>query len=295
MAYRPKSILASWKAQSISARILRLWLGVTWVYGGWDKASDPSFLTPGTVNYIGNQIRGFVEISPLGPLLQNSLEHATLAGWFILISEFAVGIATLLFIVPRFAALAGFATSVGLWLTVTFHVKPYFLGSDTAYAVMWLTYFFIVYNGNKRIDINMDRRGILRLGSVFGISGGFIGLGQLFPKKDSAQASTDKKIVKVESLPIGGSYKFKSSKGEPAMVFRTKNGVFAYSLICSHQGCTVAYSKGTKRLECPCHGAAFDPFKSGKVLRGPANSAPNTIRPLSKVKVKIDEAYVVEI
>lgn len=295
MAYRSKSIIASWRAQSAPTRILRLWLGLTWVYGGWDKASDPSFLTPGTVNYIGNQIRGFIEISPLAPVLQTSLEHASLAGWLILVAEFATGIATLLFIVPRFAAFIGFATSVGLWLTATFHVKPYFLGSDTAYAVMWLTYFLILRNGNKRIDINMDRRGILRLGSVFGITGGLIGLGQIFHRKESAQAATDKKIVKVESLPIGGSYKFKSSNGEPSMVFRTKNGVFAYSLICSHQGCTVAYSKGTKRLECPCHGAAFDPYSSGKVLRGPGNSAPSNIRPLSKIKVKIKDAYVIEV
>ena len=289
MAYRPKSIVASWKTQSISTRILRLWLGVTWVYGGWDKATDPSFLTPGTVNYIGNQIRGFVQISPLGPILNRSLEHATLAGWFILIAEFATGIATLLFILPRFAALAGFATSVGLWLTVTFHVKPYFLGSDTAYAVMWLTYFFILYNGNKRIDINMDRRGILRLGSVFGLTGGFIGLGQIFSRKESAKAATSKKIIKLESLPVGANYNFKASNGEPAMVFRTKTGVFAYSLICTHQGCTVAYSKGTKSLECPCHGAAYDPLKGAKVLRGP------TQKPLAKVNVRISGAYVIEV
>ena len=295
MSYRPKSVIASWKAQSISTRILRLWLGVTWVYGGWDKASDPSFLTPGTVNYIGNQIRGFIEISPLGPLLNSSLEHATLVGWMVLITEFATGIATLLFVLPRFAALVGFATSVGLWLTVTFHVKPYFLGSDTAYAVMWLAYFFILYNGNKRFDVNMDRRGILRLGSVFGITGGFIGLGQLFPRKESAQAATGKKIVKLELLPVGSNYKFKASNGEPAILFRTNTGVFAYSLICTHQGCTVAYSKGAKQLQCPCHGAVFDPFKSAKVVNGPNGTAPNSIRPLSKVKVKISGAYVIEV
>lgn len=289
MAYRPKSIVASWRAQSTSTRILRFWLGITWVYGGWDKASDPSFLTPGTVNYIGDQIRAFIDISPLAPILQSSLEHATLAGWFILIAEFATGIATLLFIVPRFAALVGFMTSVGLWLTATFHVKPYFLGSDTAYAVMWLAYFFILYNGNKRIDINMDRRGILRLGSVFGISGLFIAIGQIFTGKLGAQAAGSKKIIKIESLPIGSNYQFKSSDGNPAMVFRTKNGVFAYSLICTHQGCTVAYSKTSKSLECPCHGAAFDPLKGAKALRGP------TQIPLAKVKVKISGAYVIEV
>jgi thiosulfate dehydrogenase [quinone] large subunit len=291
MAYRAKSVAASWRAQSPATKLLRLWLGITWIYGGWDKASDPSFLTPGTVNYIGNQIRGFVEISPLGSLLNNSLEHATLVGWLVLITEFATGIATILFIAPRFAAFVGFSTSVGLWLTVTFHVKPYFLGSDTAYAIMWLAYLLILQSGsnninNMRLNINMERRGFLRLGSVFGITGGFIGLGQLFPKKEAAVAATGKKIIKLEVLPIGGNHKFKASNGEPAMVFRTKNGIFAYSLICTHQGCTVGYSG--KQLVCPCHGASFDPLKGAKVTGGPAP------RPLKAVKVKISGAYVVE-
>jgi thiosulfate dehydrogenase [quinone] large subunit len=288
MAYRAKSIVSSWKSQSISTRILRLWLGVTWIYGGWDKASDPSFLTPGTVNYIGNQIAGLVKISPLGPLLNRSLEHATLIGWATLIAEFVTGIATLLFIAPRFFAFVGFATSVGLWLTVTFHVKPYFLGSDTAYAVMWLAYFFILYNQNKKVELNMERRGFLRLGSIFGLTGGFIGLGKLFPRASAAttKSASGKRIVKLEVLPIGSHREFKSSTGQPAMVFRTKAGVFAYSLVCTHQGCTVSYSG--KKLACPCHGAEFDPFNGAKVIAGPAP------KPLPSIKVKISGAYVVE-
>jgi len=287
MTYRPRSIVASWRSQSTSTRILRAWLGITWIYGGWDKASDPSFLTPGTVNYIGNQIAGFVDISPLGPLLNKSLEHATLIGWATIFAEFVTGIATLLFIAPRFFAFVGFSTSVGLWLTVTFHVKPYFIASDTAYAAMWLAYFFVLYNQNKRIDLNMERRGFLRLGSVFGITGGFIGLARLLPKASAANKTTSgKKIVKLEVLPIGGQREFKSSNGQPAMVFRTKAGVFAYSLVCTHQGCTVSYSG--KKLACSCHGAEFDPFNGAKVTAGPAP------KPLRAIKVKISGAYVVE-
>lgn len=279
--------MTSWKVQSLSTKVLRLWLGLTWIYAGWDKATDSSFLTPGTVNYIGNQIRGFAEISPIKPLLIRGLEHAPLIGWLVLIIEFVIGISTLLFIMPRFAAFLGFATSIGFWLTVTFHVKPYFLGSDTAYATMWLAYLLLLNSGKKgrTRKLNMERRGFLRLGSVFGITGGLIGLGQLFSKKE-AIAATGKKIIKVESLQIGGNFKFKNSHGEPAMLFRTKAGVFAYSLICTHQGCTVGYSG--KQLLCPCHGATFDPYKGGKATGKPAT------KPLNSVKVKIIGNYVVE-
>ncbi len=295
MAYRKAniSIIDSWRRQSISTRILRAWLGITWVYGGWDKASDPSFLTPGTNNYIGNQIAGFVDISPLGSLLNRALEHATLIGWLTIIAEFATGFATLLFIVPRFAALVGFGTSVGLWLTVTFHVKPYFLGSDTAYAVMWLAYFFVLYSANKRIDINVDRRGLLRLGSVFGLTAGFMALGKLFHKGTEAAIKTAAKsgnvrIVKLERVPVGSNFLFKTASGEQAMLFRTKAGIFAYSLVCTHQGCVVSYSKSDKKLTCPCHAAVFDPLDGAKVLAGPAP------RPLNRINVKVSGAYIVE-
>lgn len=290
MAYRPKTVVASWKAQSVATRILRAWLGITWIYGGWNKATDPGFLDPAANNYIGNQIRGFIDISPLGSLLNSSLEHATLAGILIMFAEFATGLATILFIVPRFAAFVGFFTSVGLWLTVTFHVQPYFLGSDTAYAVMWLTYFFILHSVNRRVDLNMDRRGIMRLASVFGLSGGLIGIGKFFPSaradSEGKDGSESKKIVKLERLPVGGSFKFKAN-GAPAMLFRTKTGVFAYSLVCTHQGCVVDYSRGAKQLICPCHGAAYDPFNNAKVLNAPAP------RPLPKIKVKISGEYVI--
>jgi Rieske Fe-S protein len=113
-----------------------------------------------------------------------------------------------------------------------------------------------------------------------------LALAQFFPKNQTAVAASGKKIVKLEILPVGGNYKFKAANGEPAMVFRTKAGVFAYSLVCTHQGCTVDLSG--KQLMCPCHGATCDPFKGAKVTSGPAPRA------LSSIKVKISGAYVVE-
>jgi len=63
--------------------------------------------------------------------------------------------------------------------------------------------------------------------------------------------------------------------------------VFAYSAICTHQGCTVSYSASSKTLKCPCHQAEFDPNKSGQVVSGPAET------PLGKVKVAVKGAWVI--
>ena len=290
MANLITSVRQSWRNQSSATRLLRFWLGITWIYGGWDKAANPGFLKPGSATYIGNEIQGYAINSPLAPLLNRSLEHATAIGWLTLIGEFATGVATLLFILPRFSAFVGFATSIGLWLTVTYHVKPYFLGSDTAYAVMWGAYFLILLNSNKRINLDFDRRGVMRVVSGFALVGAFVGLAKIFQRsepKSSAKVSNGQ-IIKNADLSVGSTYKFKSSQGTAAILFKTVNGLFAYSTVCTHQGCVVNYNSVKKKLICPCHGAAFDPYDSAKVLSGPAP------RPLPKISVKVSGEWIVE-
>jgi thiosulfate dehydrogenase [quinone] large subunit len=127
MTYRRathKSIADSWRAQSWAIRVLRAWLGFTWIYAGWDKATDPSFLTKGATGFIGDQLIGFSTNSPIGWLFDNLSEQATAVGIFVIFSEFAIGIATLLWIAPTSAAFGGFLTSIILWLASTFYVSP---------------------------------------------------------------------------------------------------------------------------------------------------------------------------
>jgi len=87
MAFHPKSISASWRSQSPATRLLRAWLGITWIYGGWDKASDPGFLNPGGATYIGAQIEAFSKNSPIGSFLIQSYDYAVLLGWLTIFGE----------------------------------------------------------------------------------------------------------------------------------------------------------------------------------------------------------------
>jgi thiosulfate dehydrogenase [quinone] large subunit len=285
---------SSWRNQAPAFRVMRLWLGVTWVYAGWDKASDSGFLQVGSSTYIGTQLSGFSTQSPLGFAFNKLIEHATLVGGFVIISEFAIGLATLLWVAPRLAALGGFLMSLGLWLAGSFHVSPYFLASDTAYAVLWLSYLLLLIGSGKRkvFKMSLERRSVLRVGITGVLAVAFAGAGKFFAKAVPATTTTaagkGTKIVKLASLKVGGNHNFVASNGAPSILFRTKKGVFAYSAICTHQGCTVAYSTSSKTLKCPCHGAEFDPNNSAKVLNGPA------VNPLGKVKVAVSGAWVIE-
>jgi thiosulfate dehydrogenase [quinone] large subunit len=285
-----KSIADSWRAQSWAIRVLRAWLSITWIYAGWDKATDPGFLTKGATGFIGDQLAGYSTNSPISWLFNSLIEHATAVGLVVIFSEFAIGIATLLWIAPTSAAFGGFLMSIVLWLASTFYISPYFLGSDTAYAVLWLVYFLTLVGNRRTVDIALDRRGAIRIGalSLGAVAAALVG--KAFAKvsdEPNTTVSGSSQIIELAKINVGETHKFALGNGMPAILFRTKTGVFAYSATCTHEGCTVAYQSSNKSLYCPCHGAEFDPFKNGGVIGGPTRDA------LPTVKVKITGDWVV--
>ena len=106
-------------------------------------------------------------------------------------------------------------------------------------------------------------------------------------KKSIPTLKNGKKIVALAAFPVGSNMPFIAADGNPAILFRTKAGVFAYSTVCTHQGCTVAYNPADHALECPCHLGKFDPANGGKVLSGPPP------RPLDTYKVAIQGDSIV--
>jgi Rieske Fe-S protein len=155
------------------------------------------------------------------------------------------------------------------------------LGSNPSQGAI---YFNLPYPFSMIKNHTVRRRNFLR---VFAFSALATISGGKFSHADAAVKA--KQIVKLTKLPVGGTFNFThSAQGMPAVLFRTKTGVFAYSAICTHQGCTVAYNVATKRLKCPCHGAEFDPLKNGTPLGGLAQT------PLAKIKVAVSGSWIVE-
>ncbi len=73
----------------------------------------------------------------------------------------------------------------------------------------------------------------------------------------------------------------------PGVLVRLENGdLAAYSAVCTHQACMVAYRPEEKKLACPCHGSVFDPSRGAAVENGPANS------PLPEVAIEVREGEV---
>jgi thiosulfate dehydrogenase [quinone] large subunit len=119
---------------------LRLFLGITFVYAGLQKISDPGFLAPGAPTYIGTQLTAFAVHSPIAFLINSfALASPQLTGIGVIGAELVIGVATTLGLFTRWAAAAGALVNFVLFLTASWTVQPYFLGSDSIYTVAWIT------------------------------------------------------------------------------------------------------------------------------------------------------------
>ena len=64
-----------------------------------------------------------------------------------------------------------------------------------------------------------------------------------------------------------GAGKVVAMGSKPTIVVNTAQGVKAYSAICTHLGCIVAYDSTSSTIVCPCHDGRFNPTHRCRRLR----------------------------
>ncbi len=103
---------------------------------------------------------------------------------------------------------------------------------------------------------------------------------------DVAQVERGAVIAQESEVPQDSALEFTDEEtSQEAVLVHLENGDFAaYSVICTHRGCTVGYSNGN--LACPCHGSVFDPANGGAVVNGPAT------QPLPEIPVEVRNGEV---
>jgi thiosulfate dehydrogenase (quinone) large subunit len=132
---------------------LRLFLGITFIYAGVQKLSDPGFLHPGAPTYIGTQLQGFANGTPGGFFLRIfALPHPQPAGVGVAIAEILIGLLVSAGFLTRIAAAAGMGLNFLLFLTASWHTTPYFLGPDLVFTFAWLPFVIAGADGQPALD-----------------------------------------------------------------------------------------------------------------------------------------------
>lgn len=116
---------------------LRGFLGAAFTYAGIQKLANPDFLRASSPISIQQSLVLAIKTSPVGGLLHPLLHVSVAVGVAMAITETCVGLAMLLGVGVRWAALVGLLVSCSLFLTVSFHASPWFTGADIVYVFAW--------------------------------------------------------------------------------------------------------------------------------------------------------------
>ena len=112
-----------------------------------------------------------------------------------------------------------------------------------------------------------------------GGNGGSSGGGSKETQTQGGQA-----IARTSEVAPGSAVEF-SDSGQPAVLVRLQSGDFvAYSAVCTHQRCKVAYRNN--QLACHCHGSVFNPTSGAEVVNGPAQL------PLPEIPIEVRDGEV---
>ncbi len=218
---------------------LRLFLGITFLYAGIQKLTDPQFFNPSATGFIGKQIMAFAHGSPIhNVLLHVALPHAVFFGALIALGEIAIGIGTLLGFLFRPAAFFGMLLSLMFFLSASWHVFPYFYGADIVFFFAWTPLLLAgpLGSGLPSIDAVLVRRILMdmppvwrgRMGPVFNF---LLGVGDVVEKQNVPLEEMSTQAVnringqgaqynsKVSGYPQGVPQHIMSGQGRPGNAY----------------------------------------------------------------------------
>lgn len=157
---------------------------------------------------------------------------------------------------------------------------------------------------------NLSRRKFLKVGGAVAATGtALAGSGSVTAEKGVAPGATTLPypragIAKVRDLPSNQPVTFHYPDPEsPCQLLKTgrpipggvgpEEDMVAYSILCTHMGCPLAYDRQARTYKCDCHFSIFDPEMHGQMVDGQATE--NLPRVLLEYDADDDILYAVAV
>jgi cytochrome b6-f complex iron-sulfur subunit len=133
---------------------------------------------------------------------------------------------------------------------------------------------------------NLTRRNFIKLSIkfLFGVGGllGLEGLVRFLGHQSDPGPPSEFDLGDAGKYPVGS----RTIRADiPAIIINREGEIIAYSLTCTHLGCTV--EEDGEAFACPCHGSRYN--TDGEVLRGPAQ------KPLRRLEVELLEEHTLRL
>ena len=147
----------------------------------------------------------------------------------------------------------------------------------------------------------LNRRDFLEIGGV-GIASLITGQVLLPSSAEGATQGKAKAYPLIDIGPLSGmevgsavEFSYPDHDSPAVMIYLSEmakggigpgGAIVAYSTLCTHKGCPVAFHPERKMLICPCHWSTFDAAKAGGVVIGQASQA------LPQIKLRLKNGQI---
>jgi len=130
---------------------------------------------------------------------------------------------------------------------------------------------------------SLSRRQLLQVAAV-GAAGGAVIDVETAHAAQHARTYPRHRVARVSALDVNKPVSFQYPlRGQTSVLIDTgravpggvgpSKSIVAYSALCQHMGCPVAYDAGVRELVCPCHQTRYDPERLGSIVLGVATRA----------------------
>jgi arsenite oxidase small subunit len=139
----------------------------------------------------------------------------------------------------------------------------------------------------------ISRRSLLTAGAA----GGVAAVSVAGTADAKARSYPRLRVISLEKLKVNRAHTFDYPlKGDTSVLIDMgrrvpggvgpKRSIVAYSALCQHMGCPVAYRRKSREIFCPCHQSRYDPERLGSIIQGLAT------RPLPKIRLHVRNGAV---